>query len=478
MKTPIINGLKKYALENNKRFHMPGHKGKELLRFLGELIPEIDVTEVEGTDNLHNPSTIIYESQRLAAETFGAIETFYSVNGTTGGLHAAITATVRPGGKALIQRDCHRAVYNALILGKITPKYIYPKYSEENNIVTTLGPEEIDKELSLDSDIDAVIITYPTYYGICSDIKNIAEVVHKHRRVLIVDEAHGSHLKFNNRLPTSALDAGADIVIQSTHKTLPAFTQSSMIHVGSHRVDIEKLKSMISIFQTTSPSYILMSSIDFAIDYMRNHGKDKLEILLNNIEKWTTYMKQIEKVNILDKGSLDSQIFDFDNTKILMKIDGLTGKSMENILREKYKIQLEMSDYYYGLALTSVLDEDEELERLAYAVEDISKKHFYVDRNKNNIDIRKIKPDINISLYDAFHSEKTEIQFTKSSGEISGDFIIPYPPGIPILCPGEVISDDIISYIETLKKNNIQILGFLDYNREKIKIVKKQNIRA
>lgn len=472
MKAPIIDGLKKYVLENNKRFHMPGHKGKELLRFLGDSIPEIDVTEVEGTDNLHNPSSIIYESQRLAAEAFGAIKTFYSVNGTTGGLHAAITATVKPGGKALIQRDCHRAVYNALILGRITPKYIYPRYSRECDIVTTLDPEEIDKELSIDNNIGAVIITYPTYYGICSDIKRIAEIVHKHGKILIVDEAHGSHLRFNNGLPISALDAGADIVVQSTHKTLPAFTQSSMIHVGSHRVDIERLRAMISIFQTTSPSYILMSSIDFAVAYMKRQGKDKLENLLNNIEKWTSYMKQIDKVNILDKNSKDSQIFDFDNTKILMKIDGLTGKSMENILRKKYKIQLEMSDYYYGLALASVLDEDEELERLAYSIEDISKKYSYMDMKLNNIDIRKTKPDIKLSLYDAFYSEKTEIELIKSSGEISGDFIIPYPPGIPIVCPGEVISDEVISYIKTLKKNNIQILGFIDYNREKIKIVK------
>ncbi len=472
MKTPIINGLKKYALENNKRFHMPGHKGKELLRFLGELIPEIDVTEVEGTDNLHNPSSIIYESQRLAAETFGAKATFYSVNGTTGGLHAAITATVKPGGKALIQRDCHRAVYNALILGRITPKYIYPRYSEKNNIVTTLDPEEIDKELSLDNDIEAVIITYPTYYGICSDIKRITEIVHKHGKVLIVDEAHGSHLRFNDRLPMSALDAGADIVIQSTHKTLPAFTQSSMIHVGSNRVDIEKLRTMVSIFQTTSPSYILMSSIDFAVAYMANQGKDKLEALLDNIGKWTSYMKQIDKVKILDNDMKDNQIFDFDSTKILMQIDGLTGKSMEDILREKYKIQLEMSDYYYGLALTSILDEDEDFGRLAYSIEDISKKHSYIDMSLNNIDIKKIKPEAKISLCDAFHREKTEIEFIKSSGKISGDFIIPYPPGIPIICPGEIITDEVISYIETLKKNNIQILGFIDYNREKIKIVK------
>lgn len=472
MQTPIINGLKKYALENNKRFHMPGHKGKELLKFLGEIIPEIDVTEVEGTDNLHDPSSIIYESQKLAAKVFGARETFYSVNGTTGGIHAAITATIKPKGKALIQRDCHRAVYNALILGRITPKYIYPRYSKENNIVTSVIPEAIERELSLDNEIEAVIITYPSYYGICSDIKRIAEIVHRHGKILIVDEAHGSHLRFNDRLPISALDAGADIVIQSTHKTLPAFTQSSMIHVGSHRVDVEKLRTMISMFQTTSPSYILMSSIDYAVAFMGKQGEDKLESLLDNIKKWTSYMKQIDRVNILDRDSKNNEIFDFDNTKILMRIEGLTGKFMENILRERYKVQIEMSDYYYGLALTSVLDEDKDLEKLAYSIADISKKQSYMNMTLNNIDIRRIKPDIKISLNDAFYSEKTEVQLLKSSGKISADFIIPYPPGIPIVCPGEVISDEIISYIETLKKNNIPILGFLDYNKEKIKILK------
>lgn len=472
MNTPIINGLKKYILENNTRFHMPGHKGKDSLSFLGGLIPYIDVTEVGGTDNLHNPEGIIYESQKLSAKAFGAKESIYSVNGTTGGLHAAIMACIRPGGKALIQRDCHRAVYNALILGGIIPKYIYPRYSHEYNIVTTLNPDDIEKELTEDSEIEAVIITYPSYYGICSDIKKIAEIVHKHNKILIVDEAHGSHLKFSKRLPVSALEAGADIVVQSTHKTLPAFTQSSIVHVGSDRVDIHRLRTFISMLQTTSPSYILMSSIDFAVAYMEMHGEYKLGCLLDNIEKWTSYMKDIQNLTILNKDSKNNEIHDFDNTKILLKVHGVTGKSVEDMLREKYNIQLEMSDYYYGVALTSVLDEDEDLEKLAYSIEYICKRYSYIEEDQNKIDIRQIKPKLHTTLKDGFYSDKTEIELIKSSGRIAADFIIPYPPGIPILCPGEIITEEIIQYIQALKKNNMQILGFLDYNREKIRVVK------
>lgn len=473
MNTPLIDGLKKYIFENNTRFHMPGHKGKELLEIIGKLIPEIDVTEVEGTDNLHSPSSIIYESQERTAQVFGAIKTFYLVNGTTVGLHAAITSAIKPGGKALIQRDCHRAVYNGLILGRITPKYIYPHYSSDSNIVTSISPEDIDRELALDKDIEAVIITYPSYYGICSDIIKIAEVVHKHNKILIVDEAHGSHLRFSDNLPISSLEAGADIVVQSTHKTLPAFTQSSILHVGSNRVDLEKLKTMVSIFQTTSPSYILMASIDLAVAYMEKWGKYKLNQLLENINNWTAYMKGINGITVLDKNSTDSNIFDFDNTKILMKIQGLTGRELEKILREKYKIQLEMSDYFYGLALSTILDENSDLEKLAYAVEDISKKYSYIDRELNKINIKNIHPHIEIPLHEAFHSEKIESEFIHSKGKISGDFIIPYPPGIPIICPGEIITEEIISYIEMLKKNNLSILGFLDYNKEKIRVVKE-----
>jgi len=472
MKTPILNGLKIYTEENNLRFHMPGHKGKALMKHISDWIPYIDVTEVEGTDNLHAPSSIIRESMELAAQAFGAKKTFYSINGTTAGIYAAITSSVSQNGKVLMQRNCHKSVYNALILGRISQEYIYPEYSKEDQIVTTISPKDIENSLKEDDEIEAVIITYPTYYGICCNIEEISKIVHKYNKILIVDEAHGSHLSFSEKLPIDSLKAGADIVIQSTHKTLPAFTQSSMIHVGSERVNIKKLETMVSLYQTTSPSYLLMASLDYARAYMENEGKDMLTGLLHSIDKYCTYMKSLDAVSIYDKDKLSgTNGHDFDMTKILISIKGMTGFELERKLRKDYKIQLEMSDIRYGLALTSVMNEDDELKKLTYAIEEISNKYGKKDELLNNIDIRHIKPQIKMSLYDAFYSNKKEIKLKESNGKISADFIIPYPPGIPLVCPGEQITEKIICYLESLKKNNVQILGFLDYNKEKIRIV-------
>ena len=472
MNTPIIDGLKKYVEENNIRFHMPGHKGKDLMKYITDMMPQVDVTEVEGTDNLHNPSSIIQESMDLAAKTFGAKKTFYSVNGTTGGIYAAITATVSPNGKILIQRNCHRSVYNAMILGRIKHKYIYPEYNHKDYIVTAVKSEDIERQLKEDNEIEAVVITYPSYYGICCDIEAVSQIVHKYNKILIVDEAHGSHLKFNDKLPKSSLQAGADIVIQSTHKTLPAFTQSSMIHIGSERVDIEKLKTMISFYQTTSPSYLLMASIDYARAYMEGEGKKRLNTLIHNIEKFSSYMKSIPGVKIFDKDAIsENNFYDFDITKILINIRGITGSTLESLLREEHNIQLEMSDSYYGVALASVMDDEDDLQRLAHAVKEISKKYCSDDNLLDTIEMRYLYPDIKMSLYDAFYSNKVNIDLNDSVGRVSADFIIPYPPGIPVVCPGEQITEEVVKYINDLKKNNIQILGFLDYNREKIKVV-------
>jgi len=471
MRMPIIEGLKKYSKENNTRFHMPGHKGRNSLINWGELIPQIDVTEVEGTDNLHKPMSIILESEEIAARVFGAKRTFYSVNGTTAGIYAAITASAKAGEKIAIQRNCHKSVYNALILGRIEPVYIYPYYSQRNNIVTGIDPEDIRTLLEGDNDIKAVVITYPSYYGICSDVKAIADIVHSYNKMLIVDEAHGSHLVFSNKLPMSALEAGADISIQSTHKTLPAFTQSSMVHVGSDRVDIEKLQAKLSVFQTTSPSYLLMASLDAARAYMEVEGMSKLDSLIENIKEQTSYLKEIKGIEIFEKSNIDSSFHDFDITKLLIRVNNIKGSSLDTILRDKYSIQLEMADYYFGLALMTVMDDKEDLKRLGDALEDLVRTEYREDKLKD-IDVRYIKADTKITLYEASNIETEAIELKKSKGRISGDFITPYPPGIPVISPGEVITEEIIEYIQELRKCNIQILGFLDYNREKIKVVK------
>ncbi|KPU27512.1 arginine / lysine / ornithine decarboxylase [Caloranaerobacter sp. TR13] len=472
MRVPIIEGLNNYINKNKIRFHMPGHKGKEALIDWVNLIPQIDVTEIEGTDNLHSPSSIILESLKLASKTFKTKRTYYSVNGTTAGIYAAIMSSTKPGDKILIQRNCHKSVYNAIILGKLNPIYIYPNYNNEYNIVTDINPDDIEKALSKHGDIKAVVITNPSYYGVCSDVESIAKIVHKHNKVLIVDEAHGSHLIFSNKLPKSAIESGADIVLQSTHKTLPAFTQSSMIHVCSSRVDLERLETMLSIHMTTSPSYILMSSLDFARAYMAKEGQQKLNTLIQNIEKVTSLMNNIKGVKIFN-GRDKKVCFDFDITKILINLTGINinGSRLEEILSRDYDIQVEMSDIYYVLALATVFDEYEDLEKLALAIEDIARKEVYRIDKVDKVDYEYIKPKTRISIYDAFYNEVKYVEITKSIGKISANFIIPYPPGIPILCPGEEITDEIVKYINYLKTIKIPILG-LSKDSNEIKIIK------
>lgn len=473
MNTPIVNKLIEYMNDNSVRFHMPGHKGRNSLFDWSKLIPMIDVTEIEGTDNLHNPTGVIKESQKLAAKVFGAKHTLFSVNGTTAGIYAAILSVTKPGDKILIQRNCHKSVYNALIFGKLEPIYIYPAYDYENNIETGISPHDIEELLIKHNDIKAVVITYPTYYGVCSDIKKIAQIVKKYNKILVTDEAHGSHFKFSDRLPITALEAGADITVQSIHKTLPAFTQSSMIHVGSEKVDIQRLEEKLSMFQSTSPSYILMASLDMARAYMEIEGKEKLNIMLNKIDFLKEYLRKYSNIKIFDYNNMKNENFsDFDNSKLLINLTKLSisGKQLEEILRKKYNIVLEMSDLYYGLAMITVMDNEEDIEKLMLAIEDICKS-YNEDNYENKIfKFKTIIPKKKLEIYEVDLLDKTTISLAHSENEVSGEFIIPYPPGIPIICPGEIMTKEIINYLETLKDNNINILGINEEN--KIKILK------
>ncbi|MBW4828433.1 MAG: aminotransferase class I/II-fold pyridoxal phosphate-dependent enzyme [Clostridiaceae bacterium] len=468
MQIPIFEGLKQYIKEDNISFHTPGHKGRHTTINWEKYIPAIDLTEVEGLDNLQDPSGIILRSQNLAAKTFKSKATFYSVNGTTGGIYIALSAITNPGDSVLIQRNCHKSVYNGIILNNLVPKYIYPNYNEKHNIITGTQPIDIENSLKENSDIKAVVITYPNYYGICSYIEKIVDIVHKYDKILLVDEAHGSHLVFSNTLPKSSLEVGADIVVQSTHKTLPSFTQTSMLHVGSDRVDIDKLKDMYNLYQTTSPSYIFMSSLDIARAYMAEEGKERLNKHIRNVKKCISEIEEIDRVSIFTGDIEDPTIKDIDITKMLLNIEGIRGTVLENILREKYNIQLEMSDYYYALALTTLMNTEEDLNTLVSALKDISKWAPYEE--KRDFNFKGFKPVISRSIRAGFFSKKQPCKLKDSIGRVSTSFIIPYPPGIPIVVPGEIITEEIYEYINFLKENNVEIIGLLDYNKEKINV--------
>lgn len=469
MKTPVFDGLKNLMEENSVSFHMPGHKGKNTLIEWGKYIPYIDTTEVEGMDNLLEPRGIIKESQELAAQVYGAKSTIYGVNGSTGSIYIALSAITKPGDKVLIQRNCHKAVYNAMILNRLNPVYIYPNYNEEHNVLTGLDPDEIEEILLENQDIKAVVMTYPNYYGVCSDIEKIVEVVHKYNKILMVDEAHGPHMSFSDKMPISALKAGADIVIHSTHKTLPSFTQTSMIHVGTDRVDLNKLRDRFALYTTTSPSYLFTLSNELAAAYMDGEGRERLDWSINKVNEVIHRLQKIDRVFVFTGDNFDPTIHDKDNTKILFKIDGIKGSKVKKLLRTEHNIRLEMSDYYYGLILTSLMNDEEDYEKLLLAIEEIARTAPYEEIN--SVSIKMPTPHVVMNIAAAYYGKKELVDLEAAIGRISAASVIPYPPGIPLIVPGEMITRELYDHIIMTMENGLEIVGLMGYNKDKIVVV-------
>lgn len=469
MKTPVFDGLKNLMEENSISFHMPGHKGKNTLIEWGKYIPYIDTTEVEGMDNLLEPRGIIKESQELAAKVYGAKTTIYGVNGSTGSIYIALSAITKPGDKVLIQRNCHKAVYNAMILNRLNPIYIYPNYNEEHNVLTGLDPDEIEEILLDNQDIKAVVMTYPNYYGVCSDIEKIVEVVHKYNKILMVDEAHGPHMSFSDKMPISALKAGADIVIHSTHKTLPSFTQTSMIHVGTDRVDLNKLRDRFALYTTTSPSYLFTLSNELAAAYMDGEGRERLDWSINKVNEVIQRLQKIDRVFVFTGDNFDPTIHAKDNTKILFKIDGIKGSKVKKLLRTEHNIRLEMSDYYYGLILTSLMNDEEDYEKLLLAIEEIARTAPYEEIN--SVSIKMPTPHVVMNIAAAYYGKKELVDLEAAIGRISAASVIPYPPGIPLIVPGEMITRELYDHIIMTMENGLEIVGLMGYNKDKIVVV-------
>lgn len=469
MDTPIIEELLKLESREKISFHTPGHKGKSTVLNWAKFVPGMDTTEVPGMDNLHNPTGAIKESQQLAAKAFGAKKTIYSINGSTGGIYIALGAITNPKDKILIQRESHKSIYNGAILNRLDLEYISTNYNEKNHIYTGINLEDLEYKLKEVPGIKVVVITYPNYYGICSDINKIAKIVDKYDKVLLIDEAHGSHFTFSDRLPLPSLVAGADIVVQSTHKTLPSLTQTSMVHIGSSRVNIDKLKSTSSLYQSTSPSYLFMASLEAARVYMEGEGKIKLSNNIDYIKRLIDNLQTIDGVNIFTGDEEDLTIHDRDITKLLVSIDGIRGTELSNMLMKDYGIYMEMSDFNYALALSSLMNEEEDFKELERGISEIAK--IKVNTNLTTIDYNLPKAKIVLPIYEAFYSNKKEVDLEEGIGKVSASFIVPYPPGIPLICPGEEISRELVDYINIANDYNIEILGLMGYNREKIKVV-------
>ena len=438
-KTPLFDALMEYHNNDTIPFHVPGHKRghgmvKKFKDYSGTNVLSIDVTVFKQVDSLHKPAGVIKEAQELAADAYNADYTFFSIHGTSGAIQAMIMSVVSQGEKIIIPRNVHKSITAGIILSGADPVYMNPEIDANVGLALNVTPETVRKTLELNADAKAVLIVNPTYYGVSTDIAEIAGIVHEYNIPLIVDEAHGPHLHFNNKLPISAMDAGADICSQSTHKIVGSMTQSSMLHVKKGIVDVNRVKTVMSLLQTTSPSYVLLASLDCARMQLATEGKELIDNAIELARYARERINKIEGLYCFGEDVLEKKgAYGFDPTKVTItsKDIGLSGYELERILAEKYFIQPELSDLYNILCVFSFGDKKENVDKLLNALEEISSEQ----RRKEIVKSQVLEiPDIPESVLtprDAFNSPTISIPLEDSVGLISAEFLMAYPPGIP-----------------------------------------------
>lgn len=452
----LYDKLKSYKESGIYPFHMPGHKRTDITND-GLLPYRIDLTEIDGFDNLHNACGCIREVEKKAEKLYCVNRAFLLVNGATGGILSSIRAMTNFSDKIIVARNCHKSIYNAIELCGLKPEYILPEYDEKYGVFTSVSPLKLELLLTKNPDTKLVIITSPTYEGVVSDIKSISDICHRHGVMLFVDEAHGAHFPFSDKFPCEAVKCGADVAVVSLHKTLPSLTQTALLLTDNSEL-LEKLQENLSIFETSSPSYILMSAIEKCLDFISDNKSD-FEAYTNRLSDLYNDTKLLNKLSILynDKSFLEN-CFDYDFGKIVISTaeTNISGAELAKILREKYKIETEMAYTDYVIAMTSVCDTDDGFGRLKNALFEIdnslNKKEInYYNYNFSEIPVRSF----NSFQKNNFKSEK--IMFKNAQGRVSFEYIWAYPPGIPLIVPGEVITDELINQINILIENNIQI---------------------
>ena len=438
---------------------MPGHKRNmpEAIYRLGG-IAELDITEIDGFDDLHAPEGLIREAQEKAAAVFGAQETFFLVNGSTAGILTAVSAAVPKGGRVIMARNCHKSVYHACFLRELRPVFLYPGTVRDYGIADAIRPEQVEAALRACPDASAVILTSPTYDGVVSDIERIADIVHRAGIPLLVDAAHGAHFGFSPLFPESPVRQGADLVIQSLHKTLPALTQTALLHVCGTLVDRGKVREFERIYQTSSPSYVLMGSIDACVRLLEDGScwdgfAEKLQIFY----KKTDGLEHIRVMNrdIMEKGCMKA----FDAGKLLISVINakITGNSLYKELLNRYYLQMEMACDTYVTAIVTPWDREEGLRRLADALLEIDKGLETQDCPQQ----AKPYPELEMSvpLYRALTAEKHSCPLGMAAGKTAGTYVNLYPPGIPLVVPGEVITEEVIKLIETYVRQRLNVQG-------------------
>lgn len=454
----LLDRLRDYADSDRYPFHMPGHKRREELGITSFPNPfSVDITEIDGFDNLHHAEGILRESMERAAALYGADRTYYMVNGSTGGILSAICGLTSPGGTIIMARNSHKAAYHAVLLNQLEPVYVYPDYVPDFGIQGGISPEKIEAAFSGESgqagcpgEIQAVFVTSPTYEGMVSDIRAIAEIAHRHGAPLIVDEAHGAHFSFGGGFPLSALDCGADVVIQSLHKTLPSLTQTAVLHIKSSLVNPALVERYLQIFQTSSPSYVFLASIENCIRYMGQDGRERMRRFASALNTFMESGRSLKRLRLIDDAVCGNyHIKERDASKIVVCTGdvGLSGAGAASLLRARFHLEPEMACGNYVLLMTSLMDTAEGFDRLNEALR-------YMDGLKGARRAEKkmpltwlAAPEKRERISDAWRRERRLVPLENALGTVSGGFITVYPPGVPMLVPGEVVTEEALELI-------------------------------
>ena len=472
---PIEEALVRMKRARLVPFDVPGHKrgrgNPELAEFLGTACLDVDVNSMKMLDNLCHPVSVIRDAERLAAEAFRAAHAFFMVSGTTGSVQAMILSTVGRGDKIIMPRNVHRSAINALILCGAVPIYVNPGIEDTLGIALGMRTDDVADAMERHPDAKAVFVNNPTYYGICSDLRAITEKAHARGMKVLVDEAHGTHLYFSDRLPTAAMDAGADMAAISMHKSGGSLTQSSIL-LCANTMPLGYVHQIINITQTTSASYLLLASLDISRRNLALRGREVIDRIIGLVAYARDEINAIGDYYAYGRELIDGDaVYNFDTTKlsIYTRATGLAGIEVYDILRDDYDIQTEFGDIANLLAYVSVGDRPKDIERLVAALAEI-RRNYRKDSSKT-LKMEYIDPVVVCGPQDAFYAEKESLPIQETKGRICAEFVMCYPPGIPILAPGEEITDEILTYIRYAKKKGCQITGPEDMSIQRLNVM-------
>lgn len=461
----LYDRLLAYAAENRYPMHMPGHKRRD--GFAMENPYSFDVTEVPGTDNLHHPTGIIRQEMERMQEIYKTRDTYLLVNGSTCGILAAVFACCHRGDEIIVARNCHRSVYHAMELRELRPIYVYPETEESTGIGLGITAEQVKKALCK-GDPSCVVITSPTYEGVVSDIRQIAKAVHEKGIPLVVDEAHGAHFAWCDAMPETAMQQGADLVVESLHKTLPALTQTGLLHRVTGRISAEKLERYLDIYETSSPSYVLMGSISQCMSWLFSEGKERFSTYLKLLGKFREQAGRWQHLKLWE-------IPEKEPSKLIITTgdSSLTGPELAECLRINYGLETEMEAPGYLIAMTSVADTEEGLQQLAMALTDID-AGLTGGGNRKKQTVPKQEAVTRRGIDEAIEDAGERVPWSDAVGRISAEYVMAYPPGIPFLVPGEEVTVEIVHRMEEAGRQGLTLLGLGDETAHTIRVCRQE----